>query len=96
MTYGTLVSVFAVVAGAWTERTSRYRAEKGSLLHFQYRCHLAVLLLFAFLENLGYRQIVLWWRIRGIWDYYFGQMGWEKFERKEFGKVTEQPAKEGG
>ena len=96
VTYGALVSVFAVVTGAWTERTSRDRAEKGSLLHYQYRRHLAVLLLFAFLENLGYRQIVLWWRIRGIWDYYFGKTGWEKFERKGFGKVTEQPAKEGG
>ncbi|HEU5361674.1 MAG TPA: glycosyltransferase family 2 protein [Candidatus Deferrimicrobiaceae bacterium] len=96
VTYGTLVSVFSVVTGAWTERTSRYGDGRASLLHFHDRTHLAVLLLFAFLENLGYRQIVLWWRIRGIWDYYFGKTGWEKFERKGFAGAQAQPAKGAG
>lgn len=96
VSYGTLVSVSSVVTGAWSERTGRRRERGSSLLHYRERRHLAVLLVYALLENLGYRQLTLWWRIRGIWDYYFGKTGWEKFERKGFVKVTEQPAKEGG
>jgi hypothetical protein len=91
--YGTLVSVSAVVTGAWSEATSRSRERGSSLLQYRERRHLAVLLAYALLENLGYRQITLWWRIRGIWDYYFGRTGWEKFARKGFGEAPVQPAK---
>jgi cellulose synthase/poly-beta-1,6-N-acetylglucosamine synthase-like glycosyltransferase len=82
--YGALVSVSAVVTGGWSEATSRYRERGSSLLRYRGRRHLAVLLAYGLLENLGYRQLTLWWRIRGIWDYYFGKTGWEKFERKGF------------
>ena len=82
--YGALVSVSAVVTGAWSEATSRYGERGSSLLQYRDRRHLAVLLAYAFLENFGYRQLTLWWRIRGMWDYYFGKTGWEKFERKGF------------
>ncbi|HZD54863.1 MAG TPA: glycosyltransferase [Candidatus Aquicultoraceae bacterium] len=92
--YGTLVSVFAVVTGAWSERTSRNRERGRSLLHYREPRHLAVLLAYAILENLGYRQLTLWWRIRGIWDYHFGKTGWEKFERKGFDTVPARPAVE--
>ena len=92
--YGALVSVSAVVTGAWSEATSRDRKRGSSLLRYRDRRHLAVLLAYALLENLGYRQLTLWWRNRGIWDYYFGKTGWEKFERKGFGETTEQSAEE--
>lgn len=88
VTYGALVSVFAVVTGAWTERSGRTREGERSLLHSQDRRQVAVPLLFAVLENLGCRQIILWWRIRGVWDYWFGKTGWEKFERKGFGEAS--------
>ncbi len=94
VTYGTLVSVSAVVTGAWSERTSRSRERGISLLQYRERRHLAVLFIYALLENLGYRQVILWWRVRGIWDFYFGKTGWEKFERKGFGKVMVPTAKE--
>ena len=94
--YGTLVSVSAVVTGAWSEATSRSRERGSSLLQYRERRHLAVLLAYALLENLGYRQLTLWWRIRGIWDYYFGRTGWEKFGRKGFGAAPVQPAKQAG
>jgi hypothetical protein len=96
VTYGALVSVSAVVTGAWSERTSHFRVRGSSLLQYRDWRHLAVLLAYALLENLGYRQVTLWWRIRGIWDYYFGKKGWEKFERKGFREAPAQPAKEAG
>jgi cellulose synthase/poly-beta-1,6-N-acetylglucosamine synthase-like glycosyltransferase len=82
--YGTLVSVAAVVAGAWPERAGRGSAAHFTLLRYRGR-DVAVLLLYALLENFGYRQRVLWWRVRGIWDSLFSDKGWEKFERKGFG-----------
>jgi cellulose synthase/poly-beta-1,6-N-acetylglucosamine synthase-like glycosyltransferase len=36
---------------------------------------LLILLLYAFLENFGYRQLNLLWRCR-IWNYYVGKKGW--------------------
>ena len=96
VTYGALVSVSAVVTGAWSERTGHSRERGSSLLKYRDWRHLAVLFAYALLENLGYRQVILWWRIRGIWDYYFGKKGWEKFERKGFGEAPTHPAKEAG
>ena len=82
--YGTLVSVCAVVAGVWSESTTVSRTRGASLLHYRRGREMAVLLTFALLENLGYRQLTLFWRTQGIWDYLFGKKGWDKFDRKGF------------
>lgn len=91
--YGTLVSVAAVITAAWSERASPLRPEGSSLLQYTRPRELAVLFLYAFLENFGYRQLNLLWRARGIWDYFLGKRGWEKFERIGFGGARE--AREG-
>lgn len=90
--YGSLVSVAAVVAGAWPEPAGRGGAAHATLLRYRGRS-VAVLLLYAVMENFGYRQWTLWWRVRGLWDSLFSQKGWEKFERKGFG--VQRVAKEG-
>jgi len=41
----------------------------------------------AFLENFGYRQLTLWWRLKGFWDYFSGKSAWGKMKRKRFDKV---------
>ncbi|MFQ6122572.1 MAG: glycosyltransferase [Dehalococcoidales bacterium] len=41
----------------------------------------------AFLENFGYRQLTLWWRLKGFWDYFSGKTVWGKMERKGFSKA---------
>jgi cellulose synthase/poly-beta-1,6-N-acetylglucosamine synthase-like glycosyltransferase len=87
--YGTLVSVAAVITGVWSERASPLHPRGSSLLHYTRPGELAILLLYAFLENFGYRQLNLLWRVRGIWDYYFGKKGWEKFERIGFGGTSD-------
>jgi hypothetical protein len=80
-----VVSVAAVVSGAWPERGGgKPEDPHASLLRYRGK-DVAILLLYGFLENFGYRQMTLWWRIRGIWDFLFSDKGWEKFERKGFG-----------
>ncbi|MCH9613805.1 MAG: hypothetical protein SP1CHLAM54_08140 [Chlamydiia bacterium] len=36
------------------------------------------LVMFAFLENFGYRQAYFWWKIRGMWKYFRGSKGWSR------------------
>jgi cellulose synthase/poly-beta-1,6-N-acetylglucosamine synthase-like glycosyltransferase len=43
-----------------------------------------VLVLAGFLSNFGYRQYLVGWQIRGLWDFLKGKKGWDKFARKGF------------
>lgn len=46
---------------------------------------LGTLALFAFLENFGYRQLTLWWRVRGMVDYLRkGAHVWGEMQRMSF------------
>ncbi len=38
----------------------------------------------ALLENLGYRQITVYWRLRGLWKFLRGRKEWGVMERKGF------------
>lgn len=46
---------------------------------------LTQLVAYAFLENIGYRQLTLSWRLRGIWGAIKGDHGWGEMVRKGFG-----------
>ncbi|WP_445665391.1 glycosyltransferase [Fodinibius sp. AD559] len=45
---------------------------------------IAILSLFSFLENLGYRQIHAWWQFKGLIDFFKGKKSWGKMVRKGF------------
>jgi cellulose synthase/poly-beta-1,6-N-acetylglucosamine synthase-like glycosyltransferase len=38
----------------------------------------------ALLENLGYRQLTVYWRLRGLWKFLRGRKDWGAMERKGF------------
>lgn len=40
--------------------------------------------LLALMENLGYRQLTVYWRLRGFWNFLRGRKDWGKMERKGF------------
>ena len=40
-----------------------------------------ILILYAFIENLGYRQIHAWWRFRGLIDFFKGNKSWGEMTR---------------
>lgn len=47
---------------------------------------LALLLSFGVIENFGYRQMTIWWRVRAFWDYYVrGVKTWGAMQRTGFG-----------
>jgi len=82
--YGVLVNVLAVLVGAWRFRYGLADRLQRRLLPFSRRREVLILLLYAVLENFGYRQLTLYWRLRGLWDAWRGKTGWEKFSRVGF------------
>ena len=46
-----------------------------------------LLLVWALLENLGYRQMTVYWRLRGLWKFLRGRKEWGAMERKGFRKT---------
>lgn len=43
------------------------------------------LLIGAVLENFGFRQLTVWWRVRAFWEYLRGDLSWGAMERKGMG-----------
>ena len=43
---------------------------------------LTLLILASIVENLGYRQITVWWRVYAFWEYWRGYSGWGQMERR--------------
>jgi hypothetical protein len=84
MGYGILVNVFAVLVGAWRFRLGLADRLQRGLLPFERKSHVMLLLAYAVLENLGFRQMTLYWRLRGLWDAWRGKTDWEKFARLGF------------
>jgi hypothetical protein len=89
--YGVLVNVLAVLVGAWRFRYGLADRLQRRLLPFSRRREVLTLLVYAVLENFGYRQLTIYWRLRGLWDAWRGKTGWEKFARVGF-RPGEAPA----
>lgn len=52
----------------------------------------ALLFWWALLENLGYRQLTVYWRLRGLWKFLRGRKDWGTMERKGFRPLAAPPA----
>jgi cellulose synthase/poly-beta-1,6-N-acetylglucosamine synthase-like glycosyltransferase len=84
--YGTLVSYLSILVAFWSEPVAYHDYEGHSLLTELRSGEIALLLLYCLLENLGYRQLTVRWRLKGLWDFLRGNTSWEKFERIGFGE----------
>lgn len=73
--YGMLLSIWAVVLEEVSFR--RYRRFRD----------LIRMLLFAALENFGYRQCTVWWRLKAFVNVWKGVHAWGDMTRKGFGKT---------
>jgi cellulose synthase/poly-beta-1,6-N-acetylglucosamine synthase-like glycosyltransferase len=73
--YGTLISIAAVLL---EELTCRRYLHLGDVLK---------LFAAALLENFGYRQMTMWWRLRGIVDFCRGRKEWGVMTRKGLSPV---------
>mgnify|MGYP006966868154 CR=1 FL=1 len=48
----------------------------------------------GFAENLGYRQLNLWWRASGCVDYFRGKTAWGRMEQRGFGQRVDNPSQD--
>ena len=74
--YGMLLSIWAVVL------------EEVSFRRYRRFVDLFRLLLFASLENFGYRQLTVWWRLKAFVNAVKGVRVWGDMARKGFGKPS--------
>ena len=73
--FATLISVGAVLQEEITyRRYTRWR-------------DVARLLAYSFLEHFPYRQMHLWWRLKGMWQYFRGDFKWQPLRRTGFQKT---------
>ncbi|HBY57915.1 MAG TPA: glycosyl transferase [Candidatus Atribacteria bacterium] len=70
--YGIVLSILSVIL----EEMSFRKYPKG--------VHLFILFCASVLENLGYRQLLTWWRFQAMVEYLFGARSWGKIEKKGF------------
>lgn len=87
--YGALISVLSLLVAFWSEPTSHHDARGHTLLASMPARDRATLLLYCLFENLGYRQMTIVWRLKGMWDFLRRKKGWEKFDR--IGFAVRQP-----
>jgi cellulose synthase/poly-beta-1,6-N-acetylglucosamine synthase-like glycosyltransferase len=52
----------------------------------------SLLLFTAVIENFGYRQMTVWWRLKGTIDWFRGKEGWGHMTRKGIGPAPTTPA----
>jgi cellulose synthase/poly-beta-1,6-N-acetylglucosamine synthase-like glycosyltransferase len=78
------LSTLSILLCIRSERTAGARND--ALALFSYKSVWDVLLLFVagFVSNLGYRQYLVGWQLKGFYDFLKGKKGWDKFARKGF------------
>ena len=79
--YGTLLSIGSVVLEEVTLR--RYPSMR----------HVITLLVYAVIENIGYRQIVTLFRAHGVLQYFYGRRKWESVEHRGLTAAAPQEAR---
>ncbi|MEO8259875.1 MAG: glycosyltransferase [Acidobacteriota bacterium] len=74
--YGALISVSAVIL------------EEVSFRKYPRLLDLLRLSMYGVLENFGYRQLTMWWRLRGTFDYLRGRAEWGTMTRRGFARAS--------
>ena len=78
------LSTLAVLLCAYSERGVEARTTGISLFPFTRLREVLLLMFVGLVSNFGYRQVLVAWQLRGLWDYLRGRKTWDKFARKGF------------
>jgi cellulose synthase/poly-beta-1,6-N-acetylglucosamine synthase-like glycosyltransferase len=77
------LSTLSVLLCIQSTRASAGEVQGLSLFRYRLR-DVVVLLVAGFVSNLGYRQYLVAWQLKGLYDFLKGKQGWDKFARKGF------------
>jgi cellulose synthase/poly-beta-1,6-N-acetylglucosamine synthase-like glycosyltransferase len=78
------LSALSVMLCVYSERAASAGGAGLSLFRYERLSDVLVLLGAGFLSNFGYRQYLVAWQLKGLWDFMKGKQGWDKFARKGF------------
>ena len=78
------LSSLSVLLCVMSSRGTKTDAEGMTLFRYGRLRDIVVLLFAGFISNLGYRQYLVAWQLKGLWDFMKGKQGWDKFARKGF------------
>jgi cellulose synthase/poly-beta-1,6-N-acetylglucosamine synthase-like glycosyltransferase len=82
------LSTLSVLLCVYSERGTEARPERIALFPYAKMRDVLVLLIAGFVSNIGYRQYLVAWQLKGLYDFFKGKKGWDKFARKGFANTT--------
>jgi cellulose synthase/poly-beta-1,6-N-acetylglucosamine synthase-like glycosyltransferase len=82
------LSTLSVLLCVYSEQGAPGRADRIALFPYARMRDVLVLLFAGFVSNLGYRQYLVFWQLKGLVDFFKGKKGWDKFARKGFAPAT--------
>ncbi|MFC1586401.1 glycosyltransferase [Fibrobacterota bacterium] len=82
--YGTFISIVSVLLGLWNESAHRRGEITASLFRYGGLWAKIRLFTYALLSCVGYRQVLLFYQMRGFVGFLKKEKGWQKFERQGF------------
>jgi cellulose synthase/poly-beta-1,6-N-acetylglucosamine synthase-like glycosyltransferase len=83
LAFSLLLSTGSMLLAVWRVRV-RGRREPLALLGYRGFRTTAIMVLTGILCNLGYRQYLIYWQLRGLRDFLAGRKSWDKFARAGF------------
>jgi cellulose synthase/poly-beta-1,6-N-acetylglucosamine synthase-like glycosyltransferase len=78
------LSALSVMLCIYSERSAGAGGAGLALFKYERLRDVLVLLGAGFISNFGYRQYLVAWQLKGLWDFLKGKQGWDKFARKGF------------
>jgi cellulose synthase/poly-beta-1,6-N-acetylglucosamine synthase-like glycosyltransferase len=78
------LSTLSILLCTFSASNMRGPHESAALVAYPRAKDTVILVLVGLVSNLGYRQYLVLWQLRGLYDFLKGNKGWDKFGRKGF------------
>ncbi len=91
MSMNCCLSTLSILLCTFSASNMRGPHENASLIAYPRAKDTIILVLIGVLSNLGYRQYLVFWQLRGLYDFLKGNKGWDKFGRKGFAPAAPAP-----
>lgn len=85
------LSTLSILLCTFSASNLRGPHESAAIIAYPRAKDLLTLILVGLASNLGYRQYLVFWQLRGLYDFLKGNKGWDKFGRKGFAPVGPVP-----
>ncbi|MEM0962789.1 MAG: glycosyltransferase [Bacteroidota bacterium] len=82
--WGALLLLAMALAMGMAQSVASIALEQFAFRRYTSLKDVLLLLLLVLLENLGYRQLTVWWRIKGTWKFFRGDNSWGEMKRTGF------------